>query len=77
MYKFRITFSTNVDEHYKGDGEDTTVSMVVEADTFRDAEGVAVYQLTTWLVDPKKFELVSVQRIDHLFEKDEDYGIDG
>lgn len=63
MYKFRVTFSTDVNQHYTFDGEDTTVSMVVVADTFSWAEMVAKRRLEEMIRDYGAFEIVSVQNL--------------
>jgi len=74
MYRFRITFSTDVNEHYKGDGTDTTASLTIDSDTWKKAEAAAEKMLKhivseDWI---NEFEMVSVQNVTLLKEEEGD-----
>ena len=62
--QFRVTYSTSVDEFYKGNGQDTTISLVIEADNFKEAEQKADYDLEFWVREKfTNFDIVSITHI--------------
>ena len=64
MYTFRITFSTDIDEHYRKSGIDKRFSVVVGANTFREAEKDALVLAKLSLIHYNDFEIVSVTRLE-------------
>lgn len=61
---FRITYSSDPNEHYKEDAQDIQFTLTVEADNFKDAEMDADGCLRNYLVFPALFEVVSIQKMD-------------
>lgn len=63
---FRVTYSTNVNEFYKGNGQDTTISLCIEADNFKEAEQKADYDLEFWVREKfTNFDIVSITHVDY------------
>lgn len=75
MYKFRITYSDDVTSFYEYTGTDTSISMLIEAETFQKAEDEAELKLEGLLhgTNPDRFQIVSVQKLDVDKDTDKDW----
>lgn len=61
---FRVTFTNNVDEHYKEVPTDSTISVPIGADNFKEAVLAAERLMEVVLLWPGTFEVLSVEHIE-------------
>lgn len=75
MYKFRITYSDDVTSFYEYTGTDTSISFLIEAETFAKAEDEAELKLEGLLAGtlPDQFQIMSVQKLDVDKNTDKDW----